>query len=926
MRASLSRLLTGGLVAAALAAPATAVAAPTELLLSEYVEGSSNNKAVEVYNGTGAPVDLAAQGYALRMFFNGSATAGLTVPLTGTVAAGDVFVLAHASASPEILQQADQTSGAAFFNGDDALVLVKGDAVVDSLGQVGVDPGTEWGTGLTSTADNTLRRKASVTAGDLDPGDTFDPGLEWDGFETNTFDGLGSHLGTGPVDPEDPPAEGPSPLCGDEATAVGAVQGTGAATPVSEPVALEGVVVGDHEGPAPRLRGFYLQDEGDGDSATSDGIFVFNGGADEVALGDRVRVVGTPAEFQDQTQVSATSVEVCGTGASVAPAEVTFPATAAELERVEGMLVRVPQTMTVTEHFQLGRFGQVVVSSGGRLLQPTDVLAPGPEAQALQAANDRRRLIIDDSTQAQNPDPVAFGRGGRPLTAENTLRGGDTVTGAVGVMTYTWGGNSASPNAFRLRPLDALGGQARFEAANPRPASEPEVGGSLQVAGMNVLNYFNSFTGCTLGVAGGPTDCRGADDATELERQAAKTVAALTELDAEVVGLVEIENDGYGADSALADLVRRLDEVDGAGTWAYVDADAGTGQVDALGTDAIKVGLLYQPAQVTPVGTTAALNTDSFVTGGDSAERNRPALAQAFRENDGGEVFTVVVNHLKSKGSACDVPDAGDGQGNCTQVRVNAATELAEWLAGDPTGTGDPDTLILGDLNSYAQEDPVRALREAGYADLVDAREGAEEYSYVFDGQWGSLDHALGTASLDRQVTGAVSWHVNADEPSVLDYNTDFKTPAQVESLFAPDEFRNSDHDPVLVGLDLRGVVEDGSVLGGGWIPTDGGRGVFALGVTARDGKARGVVTYLGRGGLVATTSVTRLSIESGTARLAGEARVAGGSGRYELTVVDGGPRGADRFGLVAWDRTGRQVLDTGLRRVTGQVRVSPGR
>ena len=197
----------------------------------------------------------------------------------------------------------------------------------------------------------------------------------------------------------------------------------------------------------------------------------------------------------------------------------------------------MPQALTVTEHFQLGRFGQVVVSSGGRLLAAHRRARPrAPEAQALQAANDRRRLIIDDSTQAQNPDPIVFGRGGQPLSAANTLRGGDTVTGAVGVLTYTWGGNSASPNAFRLRPLDALGGQARFEAANPRPAAAPEVGGTLQVAGMNVLNYFNSFTGCTLGVAGGPTDCRGADDATELERQAAKTVAALTELDAEVVG------------------------------------------------------------------------------------------------------------------------------------------------------------------------------------------------------------------------------------------------------------------------------------------------------------------------------------------------------------------------------------------------------
>ncbi|WP_110183026.1 ExeM/NucH family extracellular endonuclease [Nocardioides solisilvae] len=921
-------------VAALLAAavlPATSgsagAAEPTALLLTEYVEGSSNNKALEIWNGTAAPVDLGAAGYDVQVSSNGAATAGTTVALSGTVAPGDVFVLAHSSAAAEVLAVADQTSGAGLWNGDDAITLRRGGAVVDSLGQVGVDPGSEWGSGATSTADNTLRRKAGVTVGDVDPTDAFDPAVEWDGFDRDTFSGLGAHPGepTGPEDPEDPPVDAPSPECDAAFTRVGAIQGSGGAAAVTGLVATEGVVVGDHEGPSPRLRGFYLQDpEGDGDAATSDGIFVFHGNADEVALGDRVRVVGTAEEYQGQTQVSqVTSVEVCASGLTVAPTPLTFPLDQADLERVEGMLVSVPETMTVTEHFQLGRFGQVVVSSGGRLLQPTDVVAPGDPARALQQANDRRRLVIDDSSQAQNPDPIVWGRDGQPLSATNTLRGGDTVTGAVGVLTYTWGGNAASPNAYRLRPLGALGGQARFEAANPRPESAPAVGGSLRVAGMNVLNYFNTFTGCTLGVAGGATDCRGADDATELERQAAKTVAALSEMDADVVGVVEIENDGYGPGSALADLVDRLDAVEGEGSWAYVDADAGTGQVDALGTDAIKVGLLYRPAAVSPVGETAALNTTSFVTGGEGGEaRNRPALAQAFREKATGETFTAVVNHLKSKGSACDVPDAGDGQGNCNEVRRAAAAELADWLAGDPTGTGDPDVLVLGDLNAYAQEDPVRVLEEAGYVDLVGREQGEEEYSYVFDGQWGSLDHALGSASLASQVAGAAPWHVNADEPSVLDYNTDFKTPAQVESLFAPDEFRNSDHDPVVVGLDLAGPVDAGSVLGGGFVTGPDGKGVFALAVHARDGQARGVVSYLSRTVRLSSAAVDSVALADGRARIAGRATVAGGAGRYEVVATDGGRRGEDTLRVVLWDATGRQVADTGERVVTGQVNI----
>ena len=171
----------------------SARAAPTELFISEYIEGTSNNKALEIYNGTGAPVDLAANGYAVQMCFNGSASCSLNIPLMGTVAPGDVFVLAQSAASPVILAQADQTNGSGWFNGDDVVVLRKGATLIDVLGQLGFDPGTEWGSGLTSTADNTLRRKATIEAGDSNPSDVFDPAVEWDGFATDDFTGLGAH-------------------------------------------------------------------------------------------------------------------------------------------------------------------------------------------------------------------------------------------------------------------------------------------------------------------------------------------------------------------------------------------------------------------------------------------------------------------------------------------------------------------------------------------------------------------------------------------------------------------------------------------------------------------------------------------------------------------------------------------------------------
>jgi hypothetical protein len=203
------------------------------------------------------------------------------------------------------------------------------------------------------------------------------------------------------------------------------------------------------------------------------------------------------------------------------------------------------------------------------------------------------------------------------------------------------------------------------------------------------------------------------------------------------------------------------------------------------------------------VGQTAVLNTTTFVNGGDSAPRNRASLAQAFQQNANAAIFIVSVNHLKSKGSPCDLPDQGDGQGNCNAVRTNAAQQLAAWLATHPTGIADPDILLVGDYNAYAQEDPITALKNAGYTNLIETRLGQGAYSYVFDGQWGYLDHALASASLNPQVSGVAEYHINADEPSVLDYNTDFKSANLQAILYAADQFRVSDHDPVVVGLNL---------------------------------------------------------------------------------------------------------------------------
>lgn len=587
------------------------------------------------------------------------------------------------------------------------------------------------------------------------------------------------------------------------------IQGETESSPLEgDIVTTSGVVIGDFEG-SDSLRGFYLQDPiGDNNPLTSDGIFIYRGdSADSVQIGQTVRVSGTVREAFGQTQLDLSEMIILDSEfTSIQPISVSLPfSSSAEPERYEGMLVHFDQTLTVTDTYFLGRFGQVTLSSGGRLYQPTQLTLPGESALFLQQANDLNRILLDDASQVQNPDPIPFGRGGQPLTAENTLRSGDTISGLSGVMTYTWGGHSASPNAWRIRPIGAMASDLpNFQPANPRPTEPPVMESRLRIASMNTYNYFNTFTNCRAGLNGAAVACRGANSPVEFERQATKLVSALRALDADVIALMEVENDGYAAESALANLTMRLnDTMPPEKQYAIVDVDSASGKINALGTDAVRVALLYRRAVVTPLAT-AVLDSRAFVYGGDSSPRNRVSLLQAFAENSTGEQFLVNVNHLKSKGSPCDTPDAGDGQGNCSVVRLNAVRELVNWLKTAPTGISDPDILILGDLNAYAREDALAWLEQSGYTNLIPYFNGLQSYSYVFEGQAGALDHALASATLVSQISAAAEWHINADEPVVLDYNLEYKSAGQQDILYDPDPFRSSDHDPLIIGLNLN--------------------------------------------------------------------------------------------------------------------------
>lgn len=603
------------------------------------------------------------------------------------------------------------------------------------------------------------------------------------------------------------------------------IQGAGNSSPLEgETVTVEAVVIGDFQGVPgsselhpEQLSGFYVQDlVEDGDAATSEGLFVYcdtSCAANPVAVGDTVTVTGVVQEFFGMTQlnVSSGSVLVTGTAPLPSPALVSLPVAALDdFEAFEGMLVTFVDTLTVSEYFQLGRFGEVVLYQGGRPYQFTHVNTPDPvAAAAYEAKLEKRRITLDDDANGSNEAlfedlNVFFPRPG--LSTSNFFRGGDTITGLTGVLDYSF-------SKYRVRPV-LTEFDYSFQADNPRPATPADVGGSLKVVSANVLNYFSTVdNGDSICAPSGTLGCRGADSTQELERQTAKLVSALCEIDGDILGLSEIENDASGTGS-LDVFVGALNAA-GCGSYAYVDAGP-------LGGDAIKVALVYRSSTVTPV-TEQTFVVDDSVDANYRDDRNRPTLVQVFEDDASGERVIVAAHHLKSKGSDCDDlgdTDQNDGQGNCAQTRAGAAAIVADFIANEVIPDAGTDrVLVIGDLNAYKREDAVGEYTSRGYVDLIEVVNGNDAYSYVFDGRLGYLDHALGLNVADV-VTGVTEWHINADEINLLDYNDDVLDTGEASfeekpdnlplfDEFDPGPFRSSDHDPVVIGLDLGPVVID---------------------------------------------------------------------------------------------------------------------
>ncbi len=645
-----------------------------------------------------------------------------------------------------------------------------------------------------------------------------------------------------------------------------AVQGAGNTSPlVSQTVMVEGIVTSNLQviPGSNQLSGFFIQEPdnlSDADPATSEGIFIFTSSSPvALAVGDMVRVMGTVFEFgtvpNSLTQITGPTVTILSSGNALpAVTEVSLPVpVGTDMERYEGMLVRIGQTLTVSNHSELARFGEIGLSANGRLMQPTNVVDPNDDPASGTTSvgnsnvaavtdfadlNKRASIILDGSYRSNDPvipflDP-----------STNTIRLGTTIAELSGV-------------------LSQLGGTHRIYASvppvftyAPRPMSPPNVGGNVKVASANVLNYFNGN-----GLGGGFPTSRGADTLIEFNRQRAKIIAAINGLNVDVVGLLEIENDGTGANSAIQDLVNGLNAAAGAGTWS-INADPPEyqpGPGTAFGTsDQIKPAIIYKSAVVTPVGPASTKISSAFAQG-------RAPVAQTFALVSNGEKFTLMMNHLKSKSSSgatgLDI-DQGDGQAafnNMRRLQANVVVAFANELAAI-----NPNILVMGDINAYEQEDPMDILRAGGLSTIIN-----NSYSYMFGGLSGSLDHALGNAALMAQVAGFGKWHINADEPVVLDYNVENKNTAGCTSsctspdYFAPTPFRSSDHDPVLVGLKLTATQ---SITFGALASKIFGDADFALNASASSGLT---ITFSSQTALVcAVSGVTVTIVSAGTCTL----------------------------------------------------------
>ena len=476
-------------------------------------------------------------------------------------------------------------------------------------------------------------------------------------------------------------------------------------------------------------------------------------------------------------------------GASQRPAVISGDFDSVDWNSMVGQDVTIKGNLMVADTFDLPRYGQIKVARE-RLFVPTSHIDPNDadpdavsyeggsnvaEVTKAQKYNDKATITIDDGSAKQNIFPPALFPGlGK---THPTVRVGSVIKGVSGKLV------KAGRNIL-LVPNEPL----RWTPAQ-RP-QRPDVGDAdVTVSSFNVLNFFTT-------IDNGSNNARGADSDAELNRQEAKIVSAIIGLQADVVGLMEIENNLDAEERLVAALNQKLgkEAFKGCGLPKQFRQTPG-------GSDAIRVGIIYRSDRVRPIGDVELIRDRAFGPA-------RTPVVQSFKSKKAGKPFTLIVNHFKSKGGAdrADVgnKNKGDGQGAFNAARRSQALAICDYIDQQRRGTKQSRVIVIGDLNAYQQEDPIDALRAKGLVDLHEqfkddssSSDGTGQYSYVYRGQSGSLDHAFATDSLAADVTGVATWHINSDEPRFLDYNEEYNP----KSLYDTGPFRSSDHDPVLIGI-----------------------------------------------------------------------------------------------------------------------------
>ncbi|PPF47297.1 glutamate--cysteine ligase [Pseudoclavibacter sp. AY1F1] len=836
-------LAGGGLLVAA-APPTFAAPSGTDLVINEAYGGGGNagslysNDFVELYNPSSAAISV--DGWSVQ-YFSASGNLGGTAELAGSVAPHTHYLVSLAAGSgdtgalPAPDATGDISMGArggivALASTIDTLTLPgagvsAADGLVDLIGYGSAS--TFEGPAPAPELSNSLSAQRSNTGVDSDVNSA-------DFVAAAPTPENSSGGPTAAPEPTTTTTSSPTVSPTTEFVSIAEIQGTGSASPfVDRTVITEGVVTAVYaEG---GLGGFNIQTPGAVEPSThtaSTGVFVYGpAAAATVTIGDRVAVTGRVGERFESTQISADGVEqlVGGPEHVVEPVSVAWPETAEERERYEGMLLAPAGTYRVSENYGLNQYGEVGLSVGERLLvTPTEVGEPGSaEAVAQAEYNEAHSVILDDGASTD----FLRREGGRMINADIPLpylsittpvTVGATATFTEPVVVHY------SFDSYRFQPTTTLTGAdaAPVSFSDARETAPEQVGGDLQLGTFNVLNYFTSlgvdYCGSTQNYTdrdGNPISAngclpRGAWDEENLARQEAKIVAAINQLDADIVALEEIEDSsdfGKDRDAALVDLVAALNESAGTQRWAHVPSPA---EVPAAGDDVIRTAFIYQQANVEVVGASSILDDPAFVNG-------RAPLAQTFADPATGTEFIVVANHFKSKGGSGegDNADNDDDVGPAGAVggwngdRTRQAQALVGFTETQRETHGTDLVFLTGDFNSYSQEGPMRVLADAGFENLGDARNRAAgepgaagtEYSYNFDGAVGSLDHILASGPASGRVTGADVWTINAYEQVGIEYS---RNNSNVTQLYSDDVYRSSDHNPFLIGLDFAGEPE----------------------------------------------------------------------------------------------------------------------